>query len=412
MRLRHGAAACWRHAAIARAHATTREQTRGARARPRRTHRISVSDPTRVSRDHREGDADRGALPDGAGDRERAAQRVDAVGQPDQAGPISRVGTALAVVPDVHPHGVVVGVDRDLDCCRVRVLGNVRQGLGDDVVDADLDRLRKPVPTSDVELDRHRSTARDVAQRGPKPTFGQDRRVDAVRDLSEVVECPRQPFADSGKARKKELARPGLRDVLGSPYAEPERDQALLHPVVQVAFDESPRLVGGRHDPRPRRIELGPRLRVRHGSRGELRELAEPELRPRRDRLVRPGRGHHDPPQPAVDDDRAADARLHAEIAEALRQMTCRGREAVHPGQSAVSQDGGRHVVAVQFQSAAHRDVPAGHAPGRDDGRLAVRLVAEHGRDVDRQELADLIGDGGEDVVRGRLARNQGRHST
>lgn len=48
-----------------------------------------------------------------------------------------------------------------------------------------------------------------------------------------------------------------------------QRDDALLGTVVQIALDPRARLVGGGHDPRPRRHQLRPALGVVEGD-GEL----------------------------------------------------------------------------------------------------------------------------------------------
>ena len=92
---------------------------------------------------------------------------------------------------------------------------------------------------------------------------------------------------------------------------EPQRhdrvDQALLGSVVQVAHDPPAFLVGGRHDPRPRRRQLGPGLDVRDRRRDQLGELPQARLGVRRQRPALRRRRDQDAPDPSVDDDRSAD---------------------------------------------------------------------------------------------------------
>jgi hypothetical protein len=86
----------------------------------------------------------------GTGDRDRAAQRLDAVGEPDQPGSADGVGAADAVVADRQVQGAVAPLHVDLGGRRLGVLGDVGQRFGHDVVRADLDRFGQPLRGAQV----------------------------------------------------------------------------------------------------------------------------------------------------------------------------------------------------------------------------------------------------------------------
>src|ERR1022692_2103928 len=72
-------------------------------------------------------DEQRGAVADGAGDLERAADRLDAVAEPDQSRPLGGIGSADSVVADRQPHDRVVCVEFDVHDGGARVLGGVSE---------------------------------------------------------------------------------------------------------------------------------------------------------------------------------------------------------------------------------------------------------------------------------------------
>src|SRR5207249_4123751 len=87
-------------------------------------------------------------------DAKTAAQGLDPVGKPANPRAAFRIGAADAVVDDLHheptprhgnPHARVV---------RLRMLPDVREALGDDVVRRDLDPLGEPPLKVDREPDR------------------------------------------------------------------------------------------------------------------------------------------------------------------------------------------------------------------------------------------------------------------
>src|SRR5581483_7621533 len=74
-----------------------------------------------------------------ARDAERAAQRLDPVGQPDQAGPALRLRAAAPIVLDLHDQRSVLAARAQTDVRRLGVLHDVRERLRDDEVRRDLD---------------------------------------------------------------------------------------------------------------------------------------------------------------------------------------------------------------------------------------------------------------------------------
>src|SRR5215216_2230871 len=84
-------------------------------------------------------------------DAEPALERLDAVDEPAQARPARGVRAADPVVDHLHARDGVAAPDSHLDRRRLRVLGDVGQGLCDDVVRSRLDLRREAL----VELVRH-----------------------------------------------------------------------------------------------------------------------------------------------------------------------------------------------------------------------------------------------------------------
>ena len=110
---------------------------------------------------------------------DRAAERLDAVLEPDQAGAPAWISPAAAVVADAQAKGMVGRLHVDVNDGGVRVLGRIGQRFRDHVVGGDLHPLRQPRDTTDVELGRNRAAARERLQRRLEAAPGQDRGVAA-----------------------------------------------------------------------------------------------------------------------------------------------------------------------------------------------------------------------------------------
>ena len=68
------------------------------------------------------------------------------------------------------------------------MLCDVRDRLRRDVITGRLDVLTKPRAEIQVEVDRHRGAPGECLERWAEPGLGQDGRVDAVRDLAQLVQ--------------------------------------------------------------------------------------------------------------------------------------------------------------------------------------------------------------------------------
>ena len=101
------------------------------------------------------------------------------------------------------------GAPRDtVACVGARVLGDVRQRLGDDEVGGRLDRPRAAARrAASAQLDRQRRAASSACERRAQPAVGQDRRVDAARQLAQLLE--RELAARRRRGRAAPRPRPG-----------------------------------------------------------------------------------------------------------------------------------------------------------------------------------------------------------
>src|ERR1039457_1397377 len=172
----------------------------------------------------------------------------------------------------------------------------------------------QPSLGAQVELDRYRRTAAQRSERPLQATLRQDRGVNPVGDLPQLVRNARQPL---GNARERALELVELRGLrrLRRAQLQPARDEPLLDAVVQIALDPPPRLIRGGDDPRPRGHQLGVALRVRDRRGDELREARETRFGVPRERLVGLLRvDEQNAPQPPLDNDRAADRGADPEL--------------------------------------------------------------------------------------------------
>jgi hypothetical protein len=76
--------------------------------------------------------------------------------------------------------------------------------------------------------------------------------VDSARELAQLVESVLQSLGNATQLRRKVIELGGNCGSRGTEL-ERERDEPLLRPVMEVALDPPPRLVGACHDARARR---------------------------------------------------------------------------------------------------------------------------------------------------------------
>jgi hypothetical protein len=186
-----------------------------------------------------------------------------------------------------------------------------------------------------------------------------------------------------------------------------------------------------RRDPPQRRLLLGQATQVLaglglgDGDRGELGERPEDRLGLAR-RLggqhdapaVAPGEpgqpagslpapGRHHPPDAPVDDDRRRDRGPDARGARRLGGRSGDRRVIVDPCRSAGLQHDRLQAAGVEAPAAADRE--PGIVERRDDDRVAVLVEAGDGDRRDVGDPDDLLGDGGELLVAGRVRGRQRR---
>ena len=103
-------------------------------------------------------------------DAQAAVERLDAVGEAAQARAARGIGAADAVVGDHDAaRGARTSVHADGRALGLGVLGDVRDRLGDDVVDGRLDRLGQALLGQLGELDRQRGARETASSAGPRP---------------------------------------------------------------------------------------------------------------------------------------------------------------------------------------------------------------------------------------------------
>ena len=145
-----------------------------------------------------------------------------------------------------EPVATLVQLDRDGGRSLVPVGRSVLQRLEAAVVDGRLDLDRIPADLAG-DLDPAGGAPRDVAERLGETVVGKQLRVDAVRDVSELVDRLVDLELEPGDATV-ELG--GGRHALEQDELNPQREQPLLRPVMEVLLDPVPRDVVRGGDPR------------------------------------------------------------------------------------------------------------------------------------------------------------------
>ena len=220
-----------------------------------------------------------------------------------------------AVVGHRDRQAAVLCPNGDRRALRVSVLAHVGEALGHDEVGGGLHLVREALLGRLEDLDRHGRARGEILQRGAQATVGQDRRVDAAREVAQLLErevrlLPRA--ADQLGSLRVALLGTSLRHA----QIEGERDEPLLGAVVEVALDAPPLAVGGGDDPRAGVLELrhaGGEHRV--GVRAE-QQAGEPGVEP-------PERSQR---RDAEQQDQRAQRRDGERLAEGVRRSAGRAR--------------------------------------------------------------------------------------
>ncbi len=96
-------------------------------------------------------------------------------------------------------------------------------------------------------VDRDRRARGQRLERGPEPVIAEHGRVDAARELAQLLDGGLRVYARLRDQRERALRVAG-EARLGEAEGDGHRDHALLRAVVQVALDAAPLGVGGRDD--------------------------------------------------------------------------------------------------------------------------------------------------------------------
>ena len=134
-------------------------------------------------------------------DAQPPAERLDAVGEAAQARAALGVGAADPVVDDLDDDLAVAAVTSTLAERGLRVLADVREALGDDVVGGHLERLGQPSVELDGRAGREQARARPALQRDGQAVAADDRRVHPARDVAQLLRATARSRVRAARAR-------------------------------------------------------------------------------------------------------------------------------------------------------------------------------------------------------------------
>ena len=181
------------------------------------------------------------------------AQRRHSVPHADEARSVGSGGTADAVVAHRDDEVAVAPVRAHGDRGRARVLDDVREGLAGDEVRRRLDAVLEALVG---RLDRgpQGRPRRELLQRGGQAVV-EPGGPDPPGQLPELLDRIGQ-LRDGGVDLGRRTGR-RRQQSLDMAQRQPDRDEALLCPVVEVALEPPSLSIPRSHDPRPRVLDLG-----------------------------------------------------------------------------------------------------------------------------------------------------------
>ena len=166
--------------------------------------------------------------------------------------------------------------DRDRGAGRARVLGHVRQRLGDDEVDRALDRRGRALRDIHGQADRHRAPGDHRRQRGVETAVLENGRVEAAHEVAQLGERLLRFFVRARDELQRAI-RVGGEVLLRASEVHAQGDQALLRAVVEVTFDATALGLGAVERGGAARVQLlDPGLERVAGRRAEQVARGEP----------------------------------------------------------------------------------------------------------------------------------------
>ena len=183
-----------------------------------------------------------------AGDAEGAPERLDAIGEAAKPRAAVHARAADAVVRDHHDQPAAGDERVHGGPGRARVLGDVGERLGDQVVGGDLDGGGRTALQRDGDVHGQRRAGRDRAQRGAEPTVGEHGGVDAVGQVAQLAQRGAELLPRGG--HEPLLLGPGREPSAERAELQRERHEPLLGAVVEVALEPAALAVPRLDDPR------------------------------------------------------------------------------------------------------------------------------------------------------------------
>ena len=222
---------------------------------------------------------------DRTADHEPAAEGLDTVGEPAQAGAAALVGAADAVVDDLDLCAVVGAPDADPRFGGLRVLGHVGQRLAHDEVGRRLDGLGQALVERDIDRHGQWGDVRDGLDRRAQAVVGEHGGMQSARQLAQLLQRAAELVA--GAVEHRAQRRIGGHPARRHAHGERGRHEPLLGAVVQVALQATALGVAGLDDAHRarRRAPRAPGRWRSPGPRG--RRSRPPGTRPREGRARR-----------------------------------------------------------------------------------------------------------------------------
>jgi hypothetical protein len=127
--------------------------------------------------------------------RDRPAERLDAVGEPDGHGPRSKLALPI---PSSRIDSWTMPSCGAMSTCSIAARAFLATFVtaGDEVVGGNLDALGQRQPGGQVQLDREWRASHERRQRWTEFGIEEDRRVDAGGDLAQIVKRPDEAGCD------------------------------------------------------------------------------------------------------------------------------------------------------------------------------------------------------------------------